>query len=293
MISRRGRLLTTLTALAVVAGLLIAGGVWVNNFFRDAFAPGLSVGCTATSGDSSHRLAVDQTENAALISAISLKRGMPARAASIALATALQESKLRNIDYGDLDSVGLFQQRPSQDWGTVEQIMDPVYSTNAFFDVLAKVPGYVDLPINDAAQIVQRSGYPHAYAQHEEMSRAFASALTGQTPAGLSCTLAEATAVSTPEALEEAARTAFGQVTLASPPGAGVTTLTLTPPPEHGWALAQWSVANAAQFGLAKVSYDGKTWDRNANDKGRNVGWQADATPSAPGYITVEMAQTP
>ncbi|MEK8228378.1 hypothetical protein NKG05_23500 [Oerskovia sp. M15] len=57
---------------------------------------------------------------------------MPARAATIGLATALQESRLLNIDYGDRDSIGLFQQRPSQGWGTIEQIMDPVFSTTAF-----------------------------------------------------------------------------------------------------------------------------------------------------------------
>ena len=85
---------------------------------------------------------------------------MPARAASIALATAYQESKLYNIDYGDRDSVGLFQQRPSQGWGTVAQLTDPEFATNAFYDALAKVDGYREMEITVAAQEVQRSGLP-------------------------------------------------------------------------------------------------------------------------------------
>lgn len=79
---------------------------------------------------------------------------------TIALATALQESALRNIDYGDRDSLGLFQQRPSQGWGTPAQIMDPVYSAGVFYDRLAEVPGYSRLPLTVAAQRVQRSGFP-------------------------------------------------------------------------------------------------------------------------------------
>ncbi len=66
---------------------------------------------------------------------------------TIALATAMQESQLRNIGHGDRDSVGLFQQRPSQGWGTFEQIQDPVYSAGRFYDHLAEVPGYSRLPL--------------------------------------------------------------------------------------------------------------------------------------------------
>ncbi|HSU03232.1 MAG TPA: hypothetical protein VLK03_11830, partial [Nocardioides sp.] len=114
-------------------------------------------GCTAEVDGHSVDVDLEQAENAALITAISIERGLPARAASIALATAFQESKLYNIDYGDRDSVGLFQQRPSQGWGSVEQLMDPVYSTNAFFDALEKVDGYREMDITVAAQEVQRS----------------------------------------------------------------------------------------------------------------------------------------
>src|SRR5450756_2391424 len=84
----------------------------------------------------------EQTANAATITAIALKRGLPARAATIANATAIVESKLRNVRFGDRDSLGLFQQRPSQGWGTAAQILDPVHATNKFYDALIKVDGY-------------------------------------------------------------------------------------------------------------------------------------------------------
>src|SRR6185312_7900274 len=156
-----------LAAILILITLLAGAGVWLARSLNNAMEPRLAVGCTATVGGSSFTMSTEQARNAALISEISVQRGMPARAASIALATALQESALRNITYGDRDSVGLFQQRPSQDWGTVEQIMDPVYSANAFYNVLDKVPGYMDMSVNDAAQTVQRSGFPEAYGQHE------------------------------------------------------------------------------------------------------------------------------
>src|SRR5699024_7812582 len=119
-----------------------------------------------------------------------VRRGLPARAATIALATAQQESKLINIDHGDRDSLGLFQQRPSQGWGSAREILDPRYSTNAFYDGLVEIEGYEDMEITDAAQRVQRSGYPEAYARHEVRSRAWASSLTGHTPTSVTCELA-------------------------------------------------------------------------------------------------------
>ncbi|PYI69403.1 hypothetical protein CVV68_03140 [Arthrobacter livingstonensis] len=294
MSRKRGRaLLAWLTVTALAAALLIAGGVWVAGYFRDSLAPPLAIGCTATVGTGTYRLAVDQTENAALISALSVQRGMPARAASIALATSLQESKLRNIDYGDLDSVGLFQQRPSQEWGTAEQIMDPVYSATAFYNVLEKVPGYVDMPLNDAAQIVQRSGFPQAYAQHEGLSRAFASALTGQSPAALNCTLAPATPVGTPKTLEAALDAVLGPLPVTSTAGESSTTVTVPVPATMGWEVAHWSVANAQQFGITKVSYDGRRWDRDANNNGTNAGWQSAGTAAEPRHVVLSMAAPP
>src|SRR3954447_17153875 len=84
----------------------------------------------------------EQARNASLVAAIAIQRGLPAHAATIALATALQESKLYNLRGGDRDSLGLFQQRPSQGWGSKQAILDPVHATNSFYTALARVPGY-------------------------------------------------------------------------------------------------------------------------------------------------------
>src|SRR6478735_11303844 len=89
--------------------------------------------CTATVDGRTVTVDVEQAENAALITAVAIDRGMPARAATIALATAYQESKLYNVESGDRDSLGLFQQRPSQGWGSREQVLDPYHATNAFY----------------------------------------------------------------------------------------------------------------------------------------------------------------
>src|SRR3954447_9453456 len=115
-------------------------------------------GCHAKVGGVTVDLSTTQAENAALIAAVAVRRGLPARAASIALAAAFQESKLQNLGGGDRDSVGLFQQRPSQGWGTRSQILDRRYAINAFYDALTRVDDYKDLPITVAAQRVQRSG---------------------------------------------------------------------------------------------------------------------------------------
>jgi hypothetical protein len=143
--------------------------------------------CEVRIGDDSVSLQPEQAQNAALIAGIGVRRRLPVRAVAVALATAYQESKIVNVDYGDRDSLGLFQQRPSQGWGTAEQVQDPVYATKAFYDALVQVDGYRRLPIHDAAQEVQRSADGSAYEQHETNARLLAKALTGRTRAALSC----------------------------------------------------------------------------------------------------------
>ena len=96
---------------------------------------------------------------------------------------------MRNVKFGDRDSLGLFQQRPSQGWGTAEQILNPEYSTNKFYDALQKIKGYRSMDIAQAAQRVQRSAAGEAYAQHEAQARVTASVLSGQTHAGMVCAL--------------------------------------------------------------------------------------------------------
>ncbi|MFE9691106.1 hypothetical protein [Micromonospora sp. NPDC005806] len=116
----------------------------------------------------------EQVGNAKAIIAATKKAGLPERAAVISIATSLQESKLENLghlgDANDHDSLGLFQQRPSSGWGTPEQITNPEYSTLAFEKGLKQVDGWQDMPLTQAAQTVQVSAYPDAYAQWEQQA---------------------------------------------------------------------------------------------------------------------------
>ncbi|MFJ8442869.1 C40 family peptidase [Kitasatospora griseola] len=119
----------------------------------------------------------EQIPNAKVIQATGVAMHIPARGQVVALATALQESGLRNINYGDRDSLGLFQQRPSQGWGTPEQIMQPVYASTKFYEGLQQVAGWQSMTVTQAAQAVQRSGYPDAYAKWEPLATALQQAI--------------------------------------------------------------------------------------------------------------------
>ncbi len=227
--------------------------------------------CQAALDGTDWYLTPEQADNAALLSGIALRRGLPARAATIAIATALQESGLRNLDHGHLDSLGLFQQRPSQGWGTAEQVMDPVHATNAFYDALVKVKGYQDMPITEAAQAVQRSAFPDAYAQHETRARAWASALAGYSTAAVTCTLGEPAGADPASVLARVDRD-LGVAASATPAGSGQgATVTVdatalpggdTAPDRLAWAVAQWAVAVAEPLGLTDVAVGDRTWSR-------------------------------
>jgi hypothetical protein len=134
-----------------------------------------------------------QIDHAATIVAMGQRAGLPEYAYVIAIATALQESNLRNLANPtvpeslnhphdgtgtDHDSVGLFQQRYTTGWGTVAQIMDPSYAATKFYQALASVPGWESMAVTIAAQTVQRSAFPDAYAKHEPLARQVVAALT-------------------------------------------------------------------------------------------------------------------
>ncbi|MER7580548.1 hypothetical protein [Kitasatospora sp. NPDC097691] len=184
---RRGPLRALLMVIVGLLGLALVAGLAVVGIWWFGFKPGESEGCTVKTAAGNGTLELPQAANAATIAAVARSRGLPDRATAISLATAMQESKLRNLAGGDRDSIGLFQQRPSMGWGTPEQIADPVYATNKFLDGLVKVPGYTRLPLTDAAQAVQKSGYPQAYAKHETKATLLTSALAGREPASFSC----------------------------------------------------------------------------------------------------------
>lgn len=174
-------------ALLLVMALAVSGGDVDPNA-----TPVGSVGCTLPGGTAG-TLDADQSSNAAVIVQVAKERKVPEYGWVIALATALQESGLRNINYGDRDSLGLFQQRPSQGWGTAQQVTNPRYAATAFFggaDVppgnpgLLDIPGWTQMAVTEAAQAVQRSGFPDAYAKWEPTARTAVAALGGT---GLSC----------------------------------------------------------------------------------------------------------
>ena len=185
-----------IAAVILVVAALIAAWTLLPRLFtpRETARTAEEAYCAAVSSDGARRtLTPDQAQNAALIANIAVTRGLPDHAATVAIATAMQESRLTNLDYGDLDSLGLFQQRPSQGWGTAEQVSDMTYATNIFYDHLLQVPDWETIPVEDAAQEVQRSGYPELYATWDAMARAWASGLTGEQSAGVTCALEPAT----------------------------------------------------------------------------------------------------
>jgi len=268
---RRGRI-----ALLVVLALVAGGGWAASRILYHAVQVPM---CTITAAGMTESFDPEQTGNAALISALSMQRGLPPRAATIALTTAYQESKIRNITFGDLDSLGLFQQRPSQGWGTEKQILDPVYSTNKFYDALVKFKGYEQADITEIAQKVQRSAYPEAYRDHEGQGRVLASALTGHSPAGLTCRLDDPTTIAQPRTV--AADLAAQMGIKGAKAGDGIVTVT-APDQRHGWAVGHWAVARAGQYGITKVEVGERAWERGDGD----ASWSA-GTPSAAVTITL------
>lgn len=244
----------------------------------------------------------DQAQNAALIANIAVTRGLPDHAATVAIATAMQESRLTNLDYGDLDSLGLFQQRPSQGWGTAEQVSDMTYATNIFYDHLLQVPDWETIPVEDAAQEVQRSGYPELYATWDAMARAWASGLTGERSAGVTCALEPATS-SDADGLVAAISATLPNVKVSVMPlngktgtnnGAATntasTTLTITLPDGLSadnrtrlcWQTAGWLVTQAHQYGIDALHADGMDWNRRAGT------WTG--TETAEQTVTVTLA---
>ncbi|HEY0117614.1 MAG TPA: hypothetical protein VGC04_02415 [Cellulomonas sp.] len=290
---RRGWVVVLVLVVAIAA--LGGGVVAVVHWLDRAFAAPFVAACTATDEGSSYQLSPAQADNAAVISAVAVRRGLPARAATIALATALQESGLINLNHGDLDSLGLFQQRPSQGWGTAEQVTDPVFATNTFYDRLVKVPHYTDLPITKAAQAVQRSAFPDAYAAHEPRARAFASALTGWSQATLTCALPAAATAGSPDAVLARVARDLGDLPSSStaPDEAAKTKATVTldattlapdDAARGGWAVAQWAVAVANALQLDQVTVADQVWTRGAR------GWHPAATALPAGQVLLTLA---
>jgi len=297
----------------------VAGYLVVQYVTGGADAPGCKV--VSGKGDgAAYEFTPEQAVNAATITAVGTGRGLPERAVAIALATSIQESGLRNITHGDRDSLGLFQQRPSQGWGTEKQIMDPAYAAGKFYEHLVKVSGYMKMPLTEAAQRVQRSGYPEAYAKHEPDAVLLAAALTGASPATLTCDGRQAaTQAAGPGGVRDALVKDFGRDALdtaaedvakdaKSSPAAtedAASERTLIVPVtaddsaarrtarQRGWQLAHWAVANASVLHIQSVGYAGRQWTAgNTQSEWRAVaGAGAGGAEKGAGSVRIVTAQ--
>jgi len=224
--------------------------------------------CAVASPTGQLRLSVEQAQNATTIAAVAKRDGLEDRAVTVALAAALQESKLRNVAYGDLDSLGLFQQRPSQGWGAPSQLLVPSYAAGAFYAALVKVPGWGALPVADAAQAVQHSAAGDAYAPWEHQAQVLTDALTGVTPAAFSCRFVAAPSIAEAGGLADAVTAELGPSALGSPLSEA-----------RGWTVASWLVAHGPAYDISSVTFMGQMWTAASG------GW----LPHLPALANVEV----
>jgi hypothetical protein len=227
-----------------------------------------SASCTVgASGAQQVELDPGQLANAATITAVGIRRGVPRQGIVIALATAWQESKLENLAGGDRDSIGLFQQRPSQGWGQAEEIADPRYASARFYNALVRVKGWQDMRVTDAAQAVQRSAHPEAYEKWADESLVMAASLGGETGGSVGCTVPEepeSRGVAAAEALVEGLRLDWGDKTAGTLEGVGVSVTVKTE--QAGWQYAHWLVAHASDRGVKRVTFGGRQWDSGSGE---------------------------
>lgn len=247
----------------------------------------------------------DQMANAATIVAVGKQMTVPERGWVIAIAAAMQESALRNLDHGDRDSLGLFQQRPSQGWGTPAQIMNPTYAATQFYQHLLAVSGWRQMTVTDAAQAVQRSGFPNAYAQHEKTAMDIVAAVHATTctttpgPVRTDWPPEQATVPDptsnghiTPRthtllaALQKRGMTGDGIGCFAhrphnptsDHPNGRACDIMLNPHDQKavagGWTIAHWLTTNQAHYGINYLIWQGQYWSAHYP---RWVTYQSDA----------------
>jgi hypothetical protein len=239
-------------------------------------------GCEARAAGQVIALDTGQAGIAATIAGVAHREGLPSRAVTIAYATALQESKLSNLSYGDRDSVGVFQQRPSEGWGPRRLLQDPVYATTKFFGALTKVHGYTRMAVYKAAQAVQHSADGYAYNQYVPVAAGMAAAFTGRVPHSVWCWYGQKIpAKPRQQAIGRQLAATFGPmpVRTATDPLMAVR----APDGPAGWAVAAWLVANAGQYGIDAVQYGSYQWTA-ANG---SAGWTHDRSPTAPGELAL------
>jgi hypothetical protein len=254
-----------ISGISILIALVVALGLYLA-FQR--VAPLLKgSGCEADGDGQVITLAPSQAGIAATIAGVAQREALPPRAVTVAYAAAMQESKLQNLTYGDRDSVGIFQQRPSEGWGRRSQIENPVYATSRFFGALTKVPGYLRLPVSQAAQAVQHSADGTAYQQYQLMAAHMTPAFTGQAPHAVSCWYAQ----------KISGRARLGAVQAGLTQTFGPQPARVTPDPglsvqvgsaRAGWAVAAWLVSHAAQYRITDVRYAGYRWTAASSARG-------------------------
>lgn len=271
-------LIVALVTILVVAGLGFAG--WrAYRFVYERITPEV---CQLRTPDGAGiTLSPAQARNSSIIVAASVERGLPEQAAVIAIATAYQESGLRNLDYGDRDSLGLFQQRPSYGWGTEEQLMDPWYTSHRFYEELVKFTDWEHTDVNDIAQKVQRSGHPEAYRKHEENSRAVAAAFRGSAPEAFGCINFEADPSPDTSGLDRVLG-AFGPALTVEQTDDG---LRIAAADEaSAWAAAHHIVAHSYDAAVTHVQLGSRRWSSQSRE------WTEAATRDAELTVLVTLA---
>jgi hypothetical protein len=251
--SHGARRLTRVTM--VLALLLTVGGYIALRHSVPVLEP---ASCDADGSGPPVSLQVGQAGIAATIAGVAQHRALPPYAVTVALATALQESKLTNLHSGDRDSVGVFQQRPSQGWGPARDLEDPVYAAAKFFAALSQVRDYQVMPVDQAAQAVQHSADGDAYAQYSAVASRLAAAFTGQRPRAVWCWYPGPAARPRLAAASSALDHAFGPLQLHTASDPSVTVQVT--PGAAGWAVAAWLVSHAGAYGIGDISYGGYQW---------------------------------
>ena len=216
--------------------------------------------CAVSAGPQQVQLTVSQAAIASTIAGVAARRDLPVKALTIAYATALQESKLTDLNYGDRDSVGVFQQRPSEGWGTTKEIENPVYASGRFFAALAAVPRYQHMPVYKAAQDVQHSADGSAYGQYATVGGQLADAFYGTTPHAMWCHYNGRTGKAKLTAAAQAMAAIFGP--LGTTPAGDPTLSVRVPRAREGWAIAGWLITHAQSYGISNVRYRGYEWLR-------------------------------
>jgi hypothetical protein len=280
------RLRTVLISVFVVVVVALGIGIYVI-LHQFGGRPPIDIGRACEVRTTSGTVTMDPTQmaNAATIAAVGIRRKLPDQAIVIALATALQESKLENLDAGDRDSVGLFQQRPSQGWGSPEQIRDPRYSAGRFYAALIRIKGWETMRVTEAAQRVQHSAFPEAYEKWADKSAVLAEALAGRATSAVSCAKVGEPTQRGPqaaEALGAGLKLDWGNIALVA--NAQTIGLAVAVGEDRvGWQWAHWLVSHSTEKSIERVRYGTQEWTASSGQ------WRQVQDTSAGSHVVAEV----